>query len=373
VSSIGFVLPHVFATQSFGPTAYVPDQTTTSAAQALTWTPVTSPTSNQLLSVSCISASDCWAVGSSGTIVQWTGSSWVTVTNPSPASDSILNSVSCISASDCWAVYDDPTVFVQWTGSSWRTVTSPTRHDIYGVFCVSASDCWAVGDEYTIVQWTGSSWVNVTSPSFQLRSVFCVSVSDCWAVGWGPSGAISQFTGSSWTNVPSPLGTSVYYDSTYLSIYCVNANDCWAVGFSDTNGGAIGRIVQWTGSSWVNVTSPTSNPLRSVSCISASDCWAVGGDVPGPPESPQGTIVQWNGFSWATVATPTTNYLNSVFCVSSSDCWAVGSGGTIVHGEPTSSCTYDMSGSFISEVESDSCFQYQTSNVFSSSFQLSGV
>ena len=70
-------------------------------------------TSNdQLLSVSCVSVSECVAVGYTKTgpayrtlVMVWDGSVWSIVTSPNAGtSDDELLSVSCVSASDCVAV-----------------------------------------------------------------------------------------------------------------------------------------------------------------------------------------------------------------------------------------------------------------------------
>ena len=66
--------------------------------------------------------------------------------------------MTCVSASDCWAVgyyYDGTTSIYQtlierWDGTSWAIVTSPNtsatqNNYLNGVTCTSASDCWAVG------------------------------------------------------------------------------------------------------------------------------------------------------------------------------------------------------------------------------------
>ena len=68
---------------------------------------------SELLGVSCVSATDCLAVGdqtnlSSGrslTLVQsWNGSTWSTVPSPNANGDNFLSGVSCTSAGFCAAV-----------------------------------------------------------------------------------------------------------------------------------------------------------------------------------------------------------------------------------------------------------------------------
>src|SRR5207244_865516 len=87
------------------------------APTAANWTIVASPntstTQNNLLGVTCVSASDCWAVGSnvagSGAprtlIEHWDGTVWAVVSSPNASlPNNVLSSVTCVSASDCWAV-----------------------------------------------------------------------------------------------------------------------------------------------------------------------------------------------------------------------------------------------------------------------------
>src|SRR5439155_10420175 len=87
------------------------------AVPAGTWSIVASPnpgtTQNNLLGVTCVSASDCWAVGSyvagSGAprtlIEHWDGTVWAVVSSPNASlPNNVLAGVTCVSASDCWAV-----------------------------------------------------------------------------------------------------------------------------------------------------------------------------------------------------------------------------------------------------------------------------
>jgi len=273
--------------------------------------------------VTCVSASNCWAVGyavsfnsisgySDQTLVErWDGTSWAIVTSPNPpgTGPSILYGVTCVSASDCWAVgYSSNVIHYQtlierWDGTSWAIVTSantlPTQDNIlYGVTCVSALDCWAIGYysngsvyQTLVERWNGSSWAVITSPNTSatqndvLYGVTCASASDCWAVGYYHNGSNYQtltehWNGTSWTIVTSP-NTSATQDNVFLGVTCVSASDCWAVGES-YNGTAVRTLTEhWDGTSWAIVTSPNTsatqnNVLSSVTCVSASECWAVG-------------------------------------------------------------------------------------------------
>src|SRR5436309_1665426 len=240
-----------------------------------TWTVVSSHNTsatehNFLQNVTCMSASDCWAVGTSfaaGAVTQtlierWDGTSWTIVSSPNAgvAQGNFLYGVTCVSTSECWAAgyYNAAgaaqTLIERWDGTSWAIVSSPntstTRNNfLYGVTCVSASECWAVGGHYTgsvnqtlIERWDGISWAIVNSPSTnaaehnQFYGVTCPSALDCWAVGFYKNSLtgnnqtlMERWDGNSWALVPSPNTLSIQ-DNHLFAVTCVSESDCWAVG-----------------------------------------------------------------------------------------------------------------------------------------------
>ena len=76
------------------------------------------------------------------------------------AENNYLKGVTCVSASECWAVgyyYNGilpvQTLIERWDGTSWAIVASPNTsatqsNELFRVTCVSASECWAVGNYY---------------------------------------------------------------------------------------------------------------------------------------------------------------------------------------------------------------------------------
>jgi hypothetical protein len=337
---------------------------------AIVNSPSTSATQNNYLNgVTCVSASDCWAVGAYSTgssfqtlILRWDGTSWAIVTSPNTSSTQTnwLNGVTCVSTSDCWAVgYSvsggkQQTLILRWDGTSWVIVTSPNTSStqtnyLIGVTCASATDCWAIGDYISskfrtlIERWNGSSWAIVPSPNTSatqnnfLRAVTCVSASDCRASGYYQSDIafqtlIERWNGSSWTIVTSPntLPTQHNY---LLGVTCASASECWAVGEETDQIGISWKtlIERWNGTSWTiatsaNTSATQNNYLLGATCVPASDCWAVGYYA---GMASQTLIERWDGTSWAIVTSPNTsatqsNLLTGVTCVSASDCWAVG-------------------------------------------------
>ena len=319
-------------------------------------TPNTSPSeNNSFMAVTCVSSSDCWAVGDGGPngnghplAEHWNGTAWSIVATPSAAAS--FAGVSCIGSSDCWAVGEgnNGTMLADhWNGSAWSTIATPSSDAvIYGISCPSSTDCWVVGQgtnggaaQTFAEHWNGTAWsiasMPDTSPSQnnELFSVTCVSISDCWAVGSVPSitelTLIEHWNGLAWSIVPSPNGAKRGSTRTnHLShVTCVSTSDCWAVGSKSHMPTSASALTEhWNGTAWFVVRARhlpgrPNEGLSGVSCSSSSDCWAVGGGGPRPPF--QSLAVHWNGQRWTLVAAPA-NGLAAVYCVSSLDCWAVG-------------------------------------------------
>lgn len=352
------------------------------------WAIVRSPntTEQRLVSVACVSGTDCWAAGyyvntnalGQTLIEHWDGSSWKIVTSPNQTvsntpEDSRLESIACTSTSDCWAAGSAlgsiPTTLVEhWNGTLWSIVPSANpstaSNQLHGMACSSAVDCWAVGTYKTGLQnrftqtliehWDGSSWSAVMSPNTgptlqnRLNGVTCTSASDCWAVGYARTSTTNQpaqtlvqhWDGAAWSIVTSP-NVSTTQDNVLTSVACSSAADCWAVGYYnsgslDANGNPIYQtlIERWNGVTWLITPSPNSstaetNYLLGVNCASASLCWAVGYNFGANPDQ-TAVIARWNGSVWTMAAAPSrnmaqANQLDAVVCPSTSQCWAVGS------------------------------------------------
>src|SRR5205085_6195448 len=97
-----------------------------------------------------------------GTTLAPTGPGWslVTSSNTGATQTNYLNGTTCVSASDCWAVgyYNNgsggsgaaQTLIEHWNGTSWAIVFSPNTsatqtNYLNSVTCTSAVNCWAAG------------------------------------------------------------------------------------------------------------------------------------------------------------------------------------------------------------------------------------
>ena len=251
-----------------------------------------------LQSIDCPAANDCWAVGKLETmvttsasivpthskpfVVHWNGEAWQPMTSLgqelSPMTESILFDVSCLSATECIAVgqqfarfeynflegADARTLIARWDGVAWTSVPSPNVgphiNQLYAVSCI-APECWAVGNYYLDYPYSGSprqaplalhmdaagTWqvADLPTNARPLSGVDCVATDDCWAVGSPPS-------------LESPTKTTTtHWDGTE-----------WTIASSP--------------SKLNNKGEPTANNLRGLACASSTDCWAVGYYAAGP-------------------------------------------------------------------------------------------
>ncbi len=261
--------------------------------------------------------------------------------NPSgPAATNQLNGVSCVRASDCFAV---GTAGVEhWNGKAWRIMAGSTG-GLSGISCVRASDCFAVGGT-TVAHWNGRRWTTTAVPnpsgaaSSTLAAVSCWNARNCFAVGSynNASGAmtlVEHWNGKAWRVMASPNGSGDAVNASWLySVSCPSALSCFAVGYYYFIPDAIAPLIEhWNGKAWT-IMDPSASYLNGVSCVSASDCEAVGDAAIGPSQGV--TALHWNGIAWTAVAIPrppasdprasALSYLTAVSCVRSWNCYAVG-------------------------------------------------
>ncbi len=358
-----------------------PSQVTAAAQWSIVTSANTSSSQNNGLNdVTCVSANDCWAVGSytnsnnqSQTLIEhYDGTAWSIVDSPntSPLRPNVLNGVTCVSANNCWAVGDsltqdalgdlfDQTLIEHYDGTTWSIVTSPNVSSnqvniLNDVTCTSATDCWAVGSFYVMVgivvnsqtlveHYDGMLWSIAVSPNNPptgtgaslwnvLTSVTCPSANNCWAVGYYYNGTVyqtlvEQYAGTAWSIVTSPNSRSSQWNQ-LSHVTCASTTTCWAAGFVST-----GQTLteKYDGTAWSLVTpkADTSQPgvLYGVACANATDCWAVGNKSSQTlTEHYDGTAC--SGTAWTVASSPNNgsgqNVLNGVTCVSGTNCWAVG-------------------------------------------------
>jgi len=164
------------------------------------------------------------------------------------------------SANDVIAVGDSGEV-EHYNGTTWNREPTGITKNLYAVWGTD-TEAFAVGEDGTTLHFDGYSW-NRQPPVTQqsLYSVWGTSPSNVFAVGEG--GAILHFNGSGW--FPESSGTK----QTLRGVWGSAANAVFAVGDSST-------ILQYTGSTWSPQSANASIDLHGVWGSSASNVFAVG-------------------------------------------------------------------------------------------------
>jgi hypothetical protein len=236
------------------------------------WKQQTAPTPSggtepAFIGVSCPGAGSCIAVGEYNTgggldsnaplAESWNGTTWSIQPTPSTGySDSSLTSVSCLSTTDCVAVGREgsgpttPVAFAEsWNGTSWTIQKTPAvtgQSFLESVSCGAVNFCLATGgvetstgDTSLVERWNGTSWVlmHLTGAKSEgFGQISCPSATSCTAVGSVANSSGMQvatsahWNGNGWTlqRMASPAGASV---PSLASLSCPSVSVCEAVGF----------------------------------------------------------------------------------------------------------------------------------------------
>jgi hypothetical protein len=229
--------------------------------------------------VADLSPTNAWAVGEGKDArplaEHWDGSAWSVVPVPAPVApagtslaSAVLSSISAVSPTDIWAVGTTTATQTQtlavvrftlaehWNGTAWSIVKTANTAEptaLNGVTAISATNAWAVGNGFNnvhdtgatnanqavIEHWNGTAWSIVTSPATvpQLGSVSAASATDIWATGAAidTSGSIpvnvtrtEHWNGTAWSVVASPNGSAG--DTILGGVSALPSGEAWAAG-----------------------------------------------------------------------------------------------------------------------------------------------
>ena len=322
-----------------------PVQATTTLAMhwdGSTWTisPTPNPGEvNSLADVALVSPGDVWAVGSWGgssygsILLHWNGSTW---TDFGLANDDGYASVVALSAHDVWA--QGRQEFAHWDGTSWTTMSAPSPGpgdvNAGGMAASAADDVWAVGQQYmpggetgVAEHWDGSAWSLVATPvtrfkkDGELHAVAPVAQNDVWAVGDSSllqSPLVEHYDGSAWSMVTTPTTGP---NSGLFAVSGVSATSIWAGG--QANGASL--VEHFDGTSWTPIATPNVGRLSGIVAISDDDIWATGTQF----------LLHFDGVTWTSVPGAIVEqygqFLSGIAATSSHDVWAVSTSRRIEH------------------------------------------
>ena len=208
---------------------------------------------------------------------------------------------------------------IHYDGTNWTVESSGTTEKLNAIWGVTETNIYAAGENGIVLHKTAAGTTWGTEPltnNFNNTDLYSVRGSSASNVYMGSNnGWFLRFNGTEWTafDPDPPTGSTRIsgiwpFDST--KIYCIIAVN-------------YGRIFYYDGTKWEQVYIGGENTLLySIWGNTPSDIYVAGS---------AGLILQFNGTSWLGVSSSTTQKLYSVFGSSASNIFAVGVQGTIVH------------------------------------------
>jgi photosystem II stability/assembly factor-like uncharacterized protein len=248
---------------------------TTLSGFSQSWTPLTTGTTSNLLSVSFANDNTGWSVGMGGKIIKTIngGSSWTTQTS---GISSDLYSVCAIDTNTAISVGNANTI-IRTTdgGATWSIINAPANASLRAVWFLNSTIGFITGGSINsgIVFKTtngGLTWTSLSISAIATYGVFFTDVNNGY-VSDG-AGTILKTTngGTSWTNLNS--GVSVLLDY----IFFTDPNTGYASGED-------GTIIKTTnaGADWEYLTIGTTDRFLSIIFLDPATGYASGGDVGG--------------------------------------------------------------------------------------------
>lgn len=255
-------------------------------------------TDQDLKDVVSFPTGDVWTVGDSYRVI---GTNYYTILHKDNATDwgdgdgGITGGVNLKSiwgedSSYIYAVGDSGTILM-FNGSTWVKQTNTRTETLRGIWGSSATDAWAVGDAhkiskstycYTLLHTTngGANWTPVDKTgNTRLYSIWGTDANHIFAVGEG--GTILYCNNGSggaaaWTAMTSHTTETLY------GVWGTSVNDVFAVGAS-------GTIMHYDGSSWSSMTSGCTRYLYGAWGTSGANVYVAGESTTG------GTLIHYNG------------------------------------------------------------------------------
>ena len=260
-------------------------------------------TTENINSISVVSATDIWGVGDGGDILHFNGSTWIK--SQDMGGDDIFD-IDMVSASEGWAV-GQSSKFYYYNGVTWSVVNDLGNRIIYAVDMINANEGWAVGASGLIYYYNGVNWVEFDDTgNANIRDIEMIDSANGWAVA--DSGRVYYYDGVNWS-LFTDTGATAWQQVNFTSV-----NNGWMVGAS-------GKIWSYDGLVWSEVMDTGNNTWLGLHMLDVNN---------GVITDSGGQVGVWDGVTWNFNASPVNTALNQAYMTNSSNIWAVGDGGVII-------------------------------------------
>jgi endoglucanase len=224
-----------------------------------------------------------WAVGDNGHVshLESAGMTWVNDLAPIP---NHLFGIFAASATEIWACGQDG-VMLNSNGDRWSTWPVPVVPTLRAMAGIGRDHVWACGDETTMLFFDGSTWKHLpvvqplgSNGPVSFRGVSVYPGDDFlgkpkFGVAVGDHGVVYTTTSSSGSSWQEDWSQARQFatNRTLRAVTTCSHTESWAVGEA-------GTLIMWDGVNWVSVYTGTEANLNAVDSFQSGNVIAVGDD-----------------------------------------------------------------------------------------------
>jgi hypothetical protein len=281
------------------------------------WSTVPAPevADTNLAGVAPVAADDVWVVGNKGAqgaAFHFNGQVWLPAALPAgPA----LTAVWASGPGEVWAVgLSGRILHYSGSTSTWAAVASGTPATLTAIWGEAPNDLWAVGQQGTILHLTGQTVTPATAAGLGAANLLAVSgngAGDLWAVG--ADGVVVRGSAARWDKQAQTLTRTILFGA------WASGGEVWAVGTH--------AALHFDGAGWT-LESGAPDLAQAVWGAGLDDVWAVGSPEAGSTGATP--ISRWDGVAFRPASAPTGSRLQAVRGVGPLDVWAVGAAGLVL-------------------------------------------
>lgn len=267
------------------------------------WQQVPTGNTNSYRGVWAFSRTDVWVVGT-GSALHWDGTQLQTISDPLLADCAQILE---ISPSEIWALGGSGKV-VRFDGTSSQLVTTsvPAGKTVSGLAGTGSANIWIGDSAGGVNHYDGTSWQRLTLSSTAISGLQALSNDDLWVALQiaTPNGqGLGRFDGQSFTLFPPST-------ERILALSASAPDNLWILDFDR-------RVFHWDGQALLELTSNlTESNLTAISGSSASHAMVFG---------PYDDSFRFDGSHWTRAPSLPLEHPLSALVVSATDAWAVGS------------------------------------------------
>ncbi|MBF0452802.1 MAG: hypothetical protein HQK75_19015, partial [Candidatus Magnetomorum sp.] len=272
------------------------------------WSEQTSGTNTTLTKIICLGTNAVFAIGGSE-ILYYNGSTW---SNYSAANT--VYDIWGVSGNDVYAVGSSGKIY-HFDGSSWSEMTSNTIQILKGIWGKSSTDIYAVGN-VTILHYDGMSWSEMPQ-NFNQNFIDVTGTND--EVFAASSYGIYKYNGINWSETTMDSFWEEFVNIGYIPAELMVMNDGRIIGANSS------YYMQYSGTVWTYENTGVSLTVKDI-WSDGTDIFIVGTD---------GNISHYDGATWSQLSTGTTLDFYGIWGTRKNNLYIAAENGTVFHYDGT--------------------------------------